>query len=240
MADASEQERPPEYGDTWVYEGIIGALPGIEMDRRWALAIQFGFFESAIVVLAWWYDLWPAAIAGTVAVLVATVGSAELLRIGGHVRGEGVPDAYRRMLFGSNVEVVLTVLAYVALVTHLFVFDPRYGGTPILDSLFGPDPPVLVVYLTLLVLWDLCYRIGAGWWASVTALWRTVRYEFDGETRRRLRRADVETIGFGLVQLALVPLLIDQPVLLFVVCTHVVAVVVVTGLSLTVLHTRYD
>lgn len=228
----------PEYGETWVYEGIIGAVPGLDLDPRVALGIQFVVFEGALLILAWLYDLRAAAVAGTVAVLVATAGSAEMIRIGRHVRGEAVPESYRNLLFGSNIEVVLAVFAYAALLTHLFVFDPRGGGTPLLEALLGTDPPVLAVYLLLLVLWDVCYRIGAGWWASVAALWRSTRYQFDDETRRGLRRADLETAGFGLLQLAFVPFLLGQPVLLVAVLGHVVAVLVVTGLSLTLLQVR--
>jgi len=230
----------PEYGETWVYESIIGALPGISVSSRAALAIQFLGFEAAILALAWLYGLPRAAIAGTVAVVVATVGSAEMLRIGRLTRGEDVPDAYRRLLFASNVEVVLGVLAFVALVTHLFVWDPQVAERTLVTTLFGQDPPVLVVYLTLLVLWDVCYRIGTGWWASVAALWRSARYRFDADTRRVLLRADLETFGFGLVQLAFVPFLLDQPVLLAAVVGHVGAVTAVTGLSLVLLQNQSD
>jgi len=229
---------PPEYGEAWVYEGIIGALPGVDVGPRAALAIQFFVFEIAILVLAWVYDLWPAAVAGTVAVLVATVGSAELLRIGERVREKPVPEAYRRLLFGSNIEVVLSVFAYVALVTYLFVVDPRAVETPLLSVLLGPEPPALAVALMLLVLWDVCYRIGAGWWASVAALWRSARYGFDAGTRSVLRRADLETAGFGFVQLAFVPFLLEQPVLLAAVLGHVLAVTVVIALSIGLLHRK--
>jgi hypothetical protein len=228
----------PEYGETWVYESIIGALPGIYIGQRMALAIQFVGFEAAIVLLSWYYDLWTAAVAGTVAVVIATVGSAEMLRIAGRTRGEGVPDAYRRLLFSSNIEVVLAVLAYVALLTHLFVFDPRTAGTPLVESLFGENPPVPVVYLTLLVLWDVCYRIGTGWWASVAALWRSARFRFDPETRRSLRNADLETFGFGALQLAFLPFLTGQPVLFAVVLGHFLAISAVIGASVLLLQTR--
>jgi hypothetical protein len=228
----------PEYGETWVYESIIGALPGVSLSRRAALAVQFLGFEVAILALAWLYGHWTAAIAGTVAVAIATAGSAEMLRIAHLTRGEDVPDAYRRLLFASNVEVVLAVLAYVALVTHLFVWDLRGEGPPLVETLFGQDPPVLVVYLTLLVLWDVCYRIGTGWWASVAAVWRSVRFRLDPSTRRALRRADLETLGFGLLQLAFVPFLLGQPVLLAAVVGHVLAVTTVTGLSVLALELR--
>ncbi|MEF8784438.1 MAG: hypothetical protein V5A45_00785 [Haloarculaceae archaeon] len=231
---------PPEYGETWVYESIIGALPGIHISPTVALAIQFVGFEVAILLLAWYYQLWTAAIAGTIAVAVATVGSAEMLRIARVTRGEDVPDAYRRLLFSSNVEVVLSVLAYIALITHLFVWDPRTATEPLVTRLFGTEPPILVVYLMLLILWDVCYRIGTGWWASITALWRSARFRFDAETRRSLRRADLEAFGFGLLQLAFVPFLLDQPVLLAAVVGHVIAVLTVTGLAVALPRIRRE
>jgi hypothetical protein len=228
----------PEYGETWVYESIIGALPGIAVGSRTAIAIQIVGFEVAVLLLAWIYDLWTAAVAGTIAVLVAAVGSAEMLRISRRARGRGVPESYRRLLFASSIEVVLAVLAFIALVTHLFVWDPARAETPLVETLFGSDPPVLVVYLTLLVLWDVCYRIGTGWWASVSALWRSARFQFGPETRRTFVRADLETMGFGLLQLVFVPFIAGQPVLLAAVVGHVVAVTAVTGLSLAVLSVR--
>ncbi len=239
-AQRDTERVPPEYGETWVYESIIGALPGIHVSPTVALTIQFVGFEVAILLLAWYYQLWTAAIAGTIAVVIATVGSAEMLRIARVTRGEDVPDAYRRLLFSSNIEVVLSVLAYIALITHLFVWDPQTATDPLVTRLFGAEPPILVVYLTLLILWDVCYRIGTGWWASITALWRSARFQFDAETGRSLRRADLEALGFGLLQLAFVPFLLDQPVLLAAVVGHVAAVSAVTGLAIAVLGVRSE
>ncbi|MFB6282120.1 MAG: hypothetical protein ABEH40_08880 [Haloferacaceae archaeon] len=222
-------DAPRRFGETWVYESLVGALPGIALTRAQAIAIQFGLFEAAVLALAAVYDLWTAAVAGTVAVVVASVGSVAMLRIGAETRGLDTPEAYRRLLFGSSVEVVLAVLAFVALITHLFVVDPRSGGRTLLARLFGPAPPAVAVYLTLLVLWDLCYRIGTSWWTAVVALWRSARYRFDARTAAGLRRTDATNVAFGLVQLTLVPFLTDQPVLLVAVGGHVVAVTVVSS-----------
>jgi hypothetical protein len=230
--------RKPEFGETWVYESIISALPGLDLSQPVAIAIQLAIFEVGVLVLALYYGLWNAAIAGTAAVFVAAVGSAEMLRISTLTRAVPVPESYRRLLFGSSVEVVLAVLAYIALITHLFVFDPASSGTPLVERLFGPDPPVLVVYLTLLVLWDVCYRIGTNWWASVTALWRSARFRFEPETARTLQRADLETVAFGLLQLLLVPFITDFPVLLATIVAHVAAVTTVCGLSVVLLQVR--
>jgi hypothetical protein len=220
-----------EYGDAWVYESIVSALPGIELSKPVAIAIQLGAFEAGVLLTAWYYDLWGAALAGTAAVLVAALGSWEMLRISALVRSESLPSAYRRLLFGTSIEVVLAVLAFVALVTHLFVFAPQRGGPSLVESLFGAEPPVPAVYLMLLVLWDVCYRIGTAWWASVASLWRSYRFRFDRRTARVLRRSDLEIIGFATAQLVLVPFLADQPVIAAVVVAHVAAVWGVTGLS---------
>ncbi|WP_224333270.1 DUF7530 family protein [Haloprofundus halobius] len=221
----------PEYGDTWVYESIVGALPGIDLTDWQAVLLQIAIFEVSLLFLAWAYDLWDAALAGTAAVFVAAVGSLAMVRIGDGTRSLVLPESYQRLLFGSSVEVVLAVLAFVALVTHLFVFDPERAANPLVETLFGERPDVIPVYLMLLVLWDLCYRIGTSWWASVVALWRSYRFSFDAETAAALRRVDLTNVVFGLAQLALVPFIVDRPVLLFAVGGHVVAVTVVSVLA---------
>lgn len=221
-----------EHGDTWVYESIVTALPGVALDEPEAIALQVVIFEAGMIALAWAYDLWHVVPAGSAAVFVAAVGSVAMFRLSRANRGADVPDTYYRWLFGSSIEVVLAVLAFIAFVTHAFVFDPRRSETPLLESLFGPDPPVLAVYLMLLVLWDVCYRIGTSWWAAVVALWRSLRYRFDPETARRFRRLDALNIGFAVAQLVLVPFIRDQPVLLLALGGHVVAVSVVSGAAI--------
>lgn len=225
-----------EFGETWVYESIIAALPGIDVPTPLAISIQLGIFEAGIVLTAWYYDLWSAVSLGTAAVFVAAVGSIEMLRISTLVRGQTIPGTYRRLLFGSSVEVVLGVLTFIALVTHLFVFD----DSRLITQLMGPEPPVIVVYVMLLILWDVCYRIGTGWWTSVTALWRSYHYraQFDTETARALRRADIENVTFGILQLVLLPFFPEQSVLAAVLIAHVAAVGMVTGLSILLLTQR--
>ncbi|MDS0295979.1 DUF7530 family protein [Halogeometricum luteum] len=220
-----------QFGETWVYESIVGALPGIDLTDGEAIALQLGLFEVFVVFFAWAYDLWQAVVPGTIAVGVAAVGSVVMLRMGRTTRETNLPDAYTRLLFGSSIEVVLGVLAFVALVTHLFVYDPLQGQTTLLESVFGRQPPVVVVYLTLLVLWDLCYRIGTSWWAAIVSVWGSWRYTVDPATARTLRIADGWNVVFGVAQVALVPFILDQPVMLLAVGGHVVAVTVVSTVA---------
>lgn len=231
-----------EFGETWTYESIVSALPGIQVSKPLAIGIQLAVFEVGVAAVWWFYDFPPETLlAGSAAVVVAALGSVEMLRISRLVRAERLPPAYPRLLFGSSVEVVLAVLAYVALLTHLFAAESR-AAPSLLERLFGPEPPVVAVYLALLVLWDVCYRIGTAWWAAVASLWRSMRYRFDEPTARALRRTDAEVVAFSTAQLVLVPFVRSQPVIVAVVVGHVAAVWLVAGLSaaLVTLRARAD
>jgi len=235
MGEAPETE----FGETWVYESIVGALPGVDVSPRAALAIQVVAFEVGVVGLGLAYGLpTRAMVAGTAAVLVSTAGSAAMLRLSREIRALDAPEPYRRLLFGTSVEVVLGVLAFVALVTHLFVYDPANSGSPLVSSLLGERPPTLVVYLTLLVLWDVTYRIGTSWWACVVAVWRSVRYDFDPATARAYQRVDALALAFGALQSLLVPFVLDRSVLLAALLGHLVAVTTTTGLSVGLLELK--
>lgn len=229
MSGAGESD--PDFGDTWVYESIVVALPGVSLSPQRAVALQFVGFEVAVLALAWIYGLPRGAIAGTIAVAVAVAGSAAMLDLGSRVRALDAPEPYRRLLFGSSAEVVLGLLAYVALLTYLFAFDPR-DGTTLLGEVLGPEPPLVVTYLLLLISWDVCYRIGTGWWAAVAALYRSVTFEFDAETARGFRWLDLRNAAFALVQLALLPLLRGHLILAVGVGGHVLAVWVVVGAAI--------
>nr|WP_223301660.1 hypothetical protein [Haladaptatus sp. R4] len=128
----------PEY--RWAYESSADGIPGVTFPDWLALTIQFVLFEGLMLLLAWRYDLWHAVPAGTAAIVVATAGSALMLLIGRRVRDLTIPMVYRKLLFGSSIEVVLGVLAYVALVTYLLVYTPRTGA-PLLESLLADVAP---------------------------------------------------------------------------------------------------
>lgn len=218
------------FGEAWVYEGIVGAIPGLSLSGRLAVVVQFAIFETVVLAVALGYGLDAAVLPATVAVGVATAGSAFMLVIASRARNLALPDTYRRLLFGSNVEVVLGVVAYAALVTYLFAFDPR-AGTPLVTELLGPTPPVPAVFLLLLVAWDLCYRIGTGWWTAVVTLYATLRYDLQPRARTDVRAVASRTLGFALVQLALVPFLGDHPLLAVAVAGHVIAVGLVLAVA---------
>lgn len=218
----------------WVYESIVRSVPGINTSRSVALVAQLLGFEAAILVLALWYDLPQAAVAGSVAVFVSVAGSAFMLGLSRIVRQENPPSAYRSLLFGSHIEIVLGLMAFFALVVYVFVYDPRRGGESLLTAVLGDRPPAVFVFLFLVVSWDVMYRIGVGWWASLVGLWRSFRYSDDLSpgSRVRLRRLDAATIGFAAFQLLFLPLLVGHPILQLAVVGHAAAVTVVSGLSI--------
>jgi hypothetical protein len=250
-ATAGDDAADPEFGEAWVYESIVSALPGANLSGGSAIALQLGVFLGTMLVVAAAYDLWNAVVPGTAAIAVAAVGSYFMLQLGETNRTLAAPRRYYRLLFGSSIEVVLAVLAFVALITHLFVFEPRFVGEPsplaallpvsvgtatepLLFGLLGAEPPIVAVYLTLLVLWDLCYRIGTSWWAAVVSLYRELRVPPSEESAARFRRLDLLNVGFAVTQAALLPFIVDRPVLLVAVSGHIVAVTVVSGAALAV------
>ena len=231
VRDERSGEARDVYGETWVYESIVGAIPGVSVADRTAVILQFVGFEAVLLTLVVAYDVPGAILPGTAAVFVAAAGSAFMLDIGRRAREPGVPVRYRSLLFASSIEVVLGVVAYVMLLTYLFVYDPR-DGAALFTSLLGNQPPVLPAAFALLVLWDVCYRIGTGWWAAVVALWRSVVYDVDADTAAVLRSVDRRTLAFGGIQSVLVPFVWTHPPLVVAVAGHVVAVVVVTAVSI--------
>jgi hypothetical protein len=226
--------RTPEYGETWVYESLVGAIPGFELSDRVAIGIQFAVFEVALLAVAAVYDLWDAVLPGTVAVVVAAGGSWLMLRYSRAVRALRAPDDYRRLLFGSSLEVVLGVLGFVVLVTYLFVTDPLASDQPLLEGLLGAEPPAPAAALALLILWDVVYRIGTCWWATVAGCYRAFAYEFGPGTTREYVRTDGLNVAFAGLQLLFVPFVLDYPVLLAGLLGHAFLVVAVAGLSILV------
>jgi hypothetical protein len=231
---------PPNYGETWVYESLVGAIPGLDLSEGNALAIQLVLFEVAALVVAAVYGLWDAVPAATAAILVAVVGSWLMLTFSRTIRELQPPEPYRRLLFGSSIEVALGVVAFVLLVTYLFVVDPRGSAPTLLEELLGPKPPVIAVALLLLICWDVVYRIGTCWWATVAGFWRALRFGFDRSTTRRLTRLDALNVAFAGVQVMLVPFVVDHPILVAAVVGHLAAVVLVATASVLLQRRRVE
>jgi hypothetical protein len=223
----------PTFGDTWVYESLVGGIPGLDLSARQAIGIQFLLFETLVVGLTVGYGLPSSAlVAGTVGVAVAAAGSVAMLYIGAATRELALPDAHRRLLFGTGVETLFGVLGFVAVVTYLLT-----GPSTPFETLVGGRSPAPVTFVTLLILWDLCYRIGTSWWTALVSLWRSLRYRVSPETARRCRRIDAATVGFGLLELALLPFL-DRTLLVWALVGHVVAVTAVSTAAILLLRTE--
>jgi hypothetical protein len=224
----------PTFGDAWVYERLVRGIPGLRLSTWQAIGLQFSLFESFVVGLALYYGLpLSAVVAGTVAVAVAAAGSVAMLYIGTATRRLALPATHRRLLFGSGVEVFFGLMAFVATLTYLFTGPP----TPLV-SLFGSNPPAPVVFVALLILWDLCYRIGTSWWAALVSLWRSLRVRVTPDTARRCRRIDAANVGFALLELALLPFVGTHPLAAAALLGHVAAVTVVSTAAALLLETE--
>lgn len=217
----------------WAYVSLVTAVPGITLDPRIALPAQFLAFEAVTVALTAWYDLWPAVGVATVSIALATVGSGLMVRLRSVVRAQHPRSTYRFLLFESGADVAMGLVAFIALLTYVIV-ESRPPGPDVFERIVGVQLPAPALFLALVVAWDLCYRIGVGWWASVTGCWRSLRHGAGDspERRRAFRRADALTIAFALSQVVLLALLRSEPILAALVAGHVVAVGLVSGVSI--------
>lgn len=229
----------PDRSGSWAYVSLVTVLPGLSLDPLLALGVQFVVFEAGAIGLAAWYGLWQALPIATAAIALSTLGSAMMVSLSDRINALEPPEPYRRILFDSSVDVVMGVVAFIALATYLLV-DARGPGMELFERVLGVSLPALAVYFTLLVAWDLAYRIGTSWWVSVTGLWRSVAFgdRFDGAAAAGYVRTDLLTMGFAGLQLVLVPLLWPDVFLVVVVLGHVGAVFVVSGLAIAIQRLR--
>lgn len=227
--------RPAAAG--WAYVSLVGAIPGTGRTARRTILIQFVAFEGIAVALALLYGRLGALPLGTVAIGIASVGSAMMLRLSEDISTLDLPASYRRLLFGSSADVVLGLVSFVGLLTYLLTRTPG-DSDGLLVSLLGDPLPAPAVFFALLVAWDLCYRIGTGWLASVAGLWRSVAFagRLGPPQRATSVRADGLTIAFAGLQLLLVPFLRSEPLLAFLLLGHVAAVAIVSMASILVLR----
>lgn len=222
----------------WAFESIIRSVPGINVSRYLALAVQLLGFEAAVVLLAIWYDLPNAAVIGTVAVVVSVVGSVFMLGLSAAIRRANAPTPYRHLLFGSRMDILLGLIAFFVLLVYVFIYDPRTGGETLVNAVLGEQPPVVFAFVFLVIGWDVTYRIGVGWWASVVGFWRTYRFgkELSPVSRAHYRRLDAATAVFAASQLLFVPFLSGHPLLQVALVGHAVAVLLVSGASIILLR----
>lgn len=220
---------PLESGD-WAYVTLVSAVPGVSLGPRSALAVQFFLFEGIAVGLAAWYGRWEALLFATTAIGVATIGSGLMLLLSDEVRALDPPPRYRQALFHSSIDVVMGLVAFIGLLTYLLVS----GRGTLLQRVVGDPVPAPAVFFALLVAWDLSYRIGTAWWASITGLWRAVSFGrgLPAAVRQNYARVDLFTLAFAGVQLLLVPFLWGDRVLAWLVIGHVVAVAIVSSLAI--------
>lgn len=216
-------------GEDWAYLNIVGALPGWTPALPVALAIQFAGFGSGAVVVAHVFDQWMALPAAIVAIGVATAGSGLMTIVSDRIREADPPAGYRNLCFGSSIDVVMGVVAFVAFLTFALTRDPP----GVVGTIISPEAPAPAVFLALMVIWDLCYRIGTAWWASVVGAWRSVVHAttIDAATRHQYVVADALVLAFAGIQLALVPF-VWGTALAWLVVGHVIAVALVSGGSI--------
>ena len=84
------------YGETWVYESLVGGIPGLAVPRTLAVAIQFLLFEVGVLVLGWYVGPWNAWLAGFAPVPVRPLAGTQTPPLGVRILSTSTPAATLR------------------------------------------------------------------------------------------------------------------------------------------------
>lgn len=136
-------------------------------------------------------------------------------------REREIIDNYREMLWSPRrYELVLGICLYVAITAYLFGF-----GSKFLVSWLGKDLNPILISITLVLLWDVSYRLGLGIWLTTISFIRSRRLRIASKLRKEMRytprrelevlkRLDLICLSFGQATLLLYPLCSNDLILL--------------------------
>ena len=106
----------------------------------------------------------------------------------------------------------------------------------------------IVLVVTFVLIWDICYRMGVGIWVSNLALWRSIklrrlsleRIELEHTPYTELKQLgtlDLNNLFFGVVGLFLLPIVFRDPIAVLVVFIFIFGVTLPSFFSMYILST---
>lgn len=200
-------EKVPPF--SWLPRGYNVALQlflmeiiGLSVAVLFSLSIRSMFYGSLAVLVVWIWSLLAFYIASTVHRLKPPSAPSE----------RDVINEYQKSLFSPRYRELgfaLLILAFIL----LYLFLERNLVALWLDGNFSP----ILLFLVVLLLWEISYRLGLGLWSAILAFKRSVdlsrvsrrrskmRYTAYEELRT-LKHLDLINLSFGAVTLLFYPL----------------------------------
>lgn len=208
----------------WIYEEIVGRIPPFSLlSYQYSILLQLFFLLVIGLILGFVFDLGRISLLyGSLAILVAVSWSLLILQLGPTLRKFRAPlskdenellEQYKGILFHRNhYEAIPGIAIFIPFMLYLF-----YYSSNLLENWLGKNPHAILLLFVSLLIWDICYRMGLALWASILALWRSLRLKKLAEKRtelehtpytelRSLRKLDINNAFFGIISLLLIPL----------------------------------
>ncbi len=208
----------------WIYEEIVGSIPPFSLlSYQYSILLQLLFLLIIGLILGFVFGLKPISLVyGSLAILVAVLWSLLILQLGPTLRKFRAPlsrdenellEQYKGVLFHrEHYEALPGIAIFVLFMLYLF-----YYGENLLEYWLGKSPKIVLLLFVSLLIWDICYRMGLGIYASLLALWRSLKLKKLAEKRtelehtpytelRSLRKLDINNVFFGIISLLLIPL----------------------------------
>lgn len=232
----------------WLYEELLDRMPPFSIfPRESRVLLQLALMEAVGLAIAFSGSLpIKSAIDGSLMILAVVIWSQVAVYIGPHIRSLRNPSSlremriieqYKQVLFSRRRFEALLGLLIFSLLLYYLVFTHDMPISRWLGSRLEIVPTVLV----LVLLWDVAYRIGLGLWASLMSLRRSLKLREASMARFRLgytpyrelhtlKRLDLTSMAFLLGVVPIVPVCVEDGVLLYATATYAL-LVFVTSLS---------
>ena len=235
--------------EKWIYEEIVGRIPPFSLvSYQYSILMQLLFLLVLGLILGFIFNLEALSLLyGSVAILVAVSWSLLILQLGPTLRKFRAPlsrdenellERYKGILFHRNhYEAILGLVIFIAFLLYLFLY-----GSGLLENWLGKNPHIILLLFVSLLVWDICYRMGLGIWASVLALWRSVRLKKLAEKRTELehtpytelhslQKLDINNVFFGIISLLLIPLFQSDKFLVTIIVIFMVFITLISVIS---------
>jgi len=171
----------------WVFELIVENLPPFSfLPRKYSVFFQLLFLELAGILIGIIFKLsFPMILLGSVGIMVAVLWSVIILQLAPVLRSFRVPlskgenlllERYKKILFHRHyLELLIGIVVFAAITIYLLTFYRYFSEISLINYWFGNEVNPILLAVTFVLIWDICYRMGVGIWISYLTLWRSIK-----------------------------------------------------------------
>ncbi|MFQ6061700.1 MAG: pyridoxamine 5'-phosphate oxidase family protein [Methanosarcinales archaeon] len=235
----------------WVYEEIVSRIPPFSLlSYKSSILLQLLLLLFIGLFIGYIYHLDSIVLLyGSIGIFVAVLWSLLILQLGPTLRKFRAPlnqkenallEQYKKILFHKNhYEMIPGIIIFVLLMLYLYVFHQYFSRRSMMESWFGEHPSPILLIFVMILLWDICYRMGLGIWTTTLSMWRSLNLKKMAEKRtelehtpytelKHLKKLDINNMFFGIISLLLLPIIQDDYLLVLSILAFVIFI---TGTS---------